>query len=342
MSNIQLNNKIRAKGFTIVELLIVVVVIAILATITVVAYNGIRDRANDSAARAALVNATKKLEAYRYDPSNSAQDYPSSLFVAGVPISSGSTLNYNYYSAGNYYCLESRNGSAVYHQTSIKMTQVNTPCPPTSGLIGWWPLNGDAKNYSTGDSSAIITNATPVAGQNGIVNGSYSFTGNTPSNINTNHISSRNVFSFSIWVYPLTSTGYRTPLSETRDCCQSGLRGIDFKTSYSVANATSLGIWAGGNGYAASASGISSTVDTWNFFVGTYNGSIISLYKDGVLVASTTYTGTPGSASAPYYLFIGSNPNGGGAFKGSVDDVRVYDRALSAEEVSTLYSVGAE
>ena len=41
-------------GFTIVELLIVVVVIAILATITIVAYNGIQNQAKDSALRTSL------------------------------------------------------------------------------------------------------------------------------------------------------------------------------------------------------------------------------------------------------------------------------------------------
>lgn len=49
-------------GFTIVELLIVIVVIAILATISIVAYNGIRDRANDSAVQSDLTNTVKKIQ----------------------------------------------------------------------------------------------------------------------------------------------------------------------------------------------------------------------------------------------------------------------------------------
>ena len=52
------------KGFTIVELLIVIVVIGILAAITIVAFNGIQNRANNTAAKAAADTVLKKAEAY--------------------------------------------------------------------------------------------------------------------------------------------------------------------------------------------------------------------------------------------------------------------------------------
>ena len=48
-------------GFTIVELLIVVVVIAILASITIVSYNGISTRAKESAAQSAISQVLKKV-----------------------------------------------------------------------------------------------------------------------------------------------------------------------------------------------------------------------------------------------------------------------------------------
>jgi len=51
-------------GFTIVELLIVVVVIAILATISVVAYSGMQNRANNAAIHSDLANIAKKIELY--------------------------------------------------------------------------------------------------------------------------------------------------------------------------------------------------------------------------------------------------------------------------------------
>jgi len=54
----------KERGFTIVELLIVIVIIGILAAITIVAYNGIQNRAKASSAQALASQASKKAEAY--------------------------------------------------------------------------------------------------------------------------------------------------------------------------------------------------------------------------------------------------------------------------------------
>lgn len=59
--------KTKSQGFTIVELLIVVVVIAILAAITIVSYTGITNRANGAGAQETASNVQKKVEAYAAD-----------------------------------------------------------------------------------------------------------------------------------------------------------------------------------------------------------------------------------------------------------------------------------
>ena len=66
----------KSRGFTIVELLIVIVIIAILAAITIVAYNGITNRANQSSAKAAANSAIKKIEAYNADDQGGNGAYP--------------------------------------------------------------------------------------------------------------------------------------------------------------------------------------------------------------------------------------------------------------------------
>jgi type II secretion system protein G len=57
----------KQKGFTIVELLIVIVIIAILAAITVIAYNGVQNRSRDSARATSIGNIKKSLELYFID-----------------------------------------------------------------------------------------------------------------------------------------------------------------------------------------------------------------------------------------------------------------------------------
>lgn len=61
-------------GFTIVELLIVIVVIGILAAITIVAYNGVQSRAKETSLRSDLTNVAKQIEVFRADGDYPAND----------------------------------------------------------------------------------------------------------------------------------------------------------------------------------------------------------------------------------------------------------------------------
>lgn len=80
----------KRNGFTIVELLIVIVVIGILAAITIVAYNGIQTRGRD-ASRSADVNTIQKaLSLYYVDEGR----YPNACGTAGSSCNSSALTNY--------------------------------------------------------------------------------------------------------------------------------------------------------------------------------------------------------------------------------------------------------
>ena len=59
-------------------------------------------------------------------------------------------------------------------------------------------------------------------------------------------------------------------------------------------------------------------------------------YKNGVLALSSSYLAAPGTST--YNVNIGRNPGGNTRFRGSMDEVRIYDRVLSESEIQALYS----
>ena len=92
------------KGFTVVELIIVIAVIGILATIAIVAYNGSQNRAYDSAVQSDLDNASGLIEGFRVNLSSSRL-FPantSDLASAGILVTKKS---YDQTTATNFvYC----------------------------------------------------------------------------------------------------------------------------------------------------------------------------------------------------------------------------------------------
>lgn len=115
------------KGFTIVELLIVIVVIGILAAIVIISYNGIQQRARTSAVTADLVNTYKQLTAYQLD--NSA--YPTTLAAAGINGSGGTTFQYtvNNVASPQTFCVTGTNGNVSYKVSESSNTPVSGGCP---------------------------------------------------------------------------------------------------------------------------------------------------------------------------------------------------------------------
>lgn len=149
-----------SKAFTIVELLIVIVIIAILATVTVVAFNGVQKRAESSSVAASLNQAAKKLELYNV--SNSA--YPLTLGDAGV---SNSDVTYQFTGSSASYCVTGTKGATSLY---INNTQTN----PTSGACAGHIINGSAPATITDGfnrSDSATTLGTTETGQTWSVSG---------------------------------------------------------------------------------------------------------------------------------------------------------------------------
>ena len=100
----------RQMGFTIVELLIVIVVIGILAAITIVAYNGVQDRAKAVSASSAASQIAKSVKKYQTENGT----YPSSLGDIGVSNGNGTTYSYVTVPATKSFCVAAQSGAAVY------------------------------------------------------------------------------------------------------------------------------------------------------------------------------------------------------------------------------------
>lgn len=143
----------KPRGFTIVELLIVIVVIAILAAITIVAYNGISDRAKASAAQSAAAQATKKVMTYAVDNSD---QYPATLAAVGVTDSGETTYQYSVNNTVNprTYCVTATTSNVSYYESSTSGSPTAGACPG-HGVNGVAPITNFAANPSVETNSNL-------------------------------------------------------------------------------------------------------------------------------------------------------------------------------------------
>ncbi len=127
----------KQKGFTIVELLIVIVVIAILAAITIVAYNGIQNRAKESSSQSASAQAAKKVAAYAVDNADLFPVDKAALLAAallpeasgsGAGITQGSTYQYRTTSDRKTYCLTTTTNGISFYTTNASQTPTKGAC----------------------------------------------------------------------------------------------------------------------------------------------------------------------------------------------------------------------
>ena len=148
-------------GFTIVELLIVIVVIGILAAITIVAFNGVQQKANTAALQSDLNGAYKQLQV----AVATTDTYPSD--TSSLKKSAGTTFQYtvNNTSTPKTFCLTGTNPAV---STGYNVSSTNNK--PTAGLC-----SGHVQNPTSGTIPVITLHPTD---KDGVVGTNVTFTAN--------------------------------------------------------------------------------------------------------------------------------------------------------------------
>jgi glucose/arabinose dehydrogenase/chitodextrinase len=129
------------------------------------------------------------------------------------------------------------------------------------------------------------------------------------------------------WVRPSSVS------SAWRDVIYKGNDNYYLMATTTTGSRPCLGAIFGASTYGEVFGTASLAVNSWSHIAGTYDGTIERLYLNGVQVASTAQTGNIITSANP--LTIGSDPIYGQYFSGLIDDVRVYNRALTAAEIQS-------
>lgn len=211
----------------------------------------------------------------------------------------------------------------------------------SNGLVAYYPFNGNASDMSGSGHHGTVLNAVPTTDRFGNSNSAYSFNGTADCYINTGVWNIPDAFTISAFVYPYTLqpnsggivTKYNDYLTEQRSVLTGIYNGTaDFR------------IWQNGvePSFYLDIDSILN-IDNWYHLVWTYNGTNrMKMYLNGELLSEKNDITTTGIFDSNIPVHIGRItdcwwPHKGG-FNGKIDEVRIYDRALSDIEVMGLFN----
>lgn len=211
---------------------------------------------------------------------------------------------------------------------------------PTNGLVGYWPFTGNANDISGNLHNGTVTGATLVADRFGNANSAYNFA-STGQNINffTDGTWCANNHSISIWFNSAYISGKDQFLLTKRTSCLSGSETHYFELRISpTSNILQIG-WGGlpsTNG--AYFSNISFTPNTWNNLVYVRNGADFYVYLNGTMVS--TQNGNCPTISCSNMLKAGNHSCSvsNDDYIGKLDDIGIFNRALTQQEITSLYT----
>jgi hypothetical protein len=218
---------------------------------------------------------------------------------------------------------------------NIMMAQVPS-YEPTNGLVGYWPFNGNANDESGNGNHGTVNGATLTADIGGNANSAYSFDGVS------NYIQALNPLS------NLTSNFSISCLVNIRSW-QGGLFihiGVDQNTNprdgFGYGYGGTQAVYAGQNllgllsGIAWHQSGYQfSNLSTWHHAVIVRNANTLDYFVDGIFVGSNIITTIVQPSNA---LFFGSGAASYANFDGKIDDIGIWNRALTQAEITGLHT----
>jgi len=210
------------------------------------------------------------------------------------------------------------------------------PCTPPPGIVSWWPGDGNAIDIVDGNSGTLINGATFAPGQ---VGQAFSFDGvndyvempdSSTLDISTGH-------TVDLWVkvdaYP--------PSGQPSFLVNKWVSGAEDKAL--AIDPTGKVIYYLFNSFGGIPlySAADLTLGTWYHIAATYDGTIAKVYINGVFDASKAAGGDVNDSSGK--LYFGDNPErpSGFPFKGQIDEVEWYNRALTPQEILALYDAGS-
>ncbi len=206
------------------------------------------------------------------------------------------------------------------------------------GLVAHWAFE-EASGTTAVDSSGNNNHGTLVNGPSrtvGKIGGALNFDGNddyvnVPNSTTLDQGLENNGFSVAAWVkydafYSDAQNDDAAIVEKDGDRFMLGLQGTGnneprFRLTTSISCVTMSG--------ATLATGV------WYHFVGIYDGMQMRLYRDGVAIANVFTAGTVSMSPADIHIGLRSAANAN--LDGVIDEVRLYNRALTLEEVQALY-----
>jgi gliding motility-associated-like protein len=217
---------------------------------------------------------------------------------------------------------------------------------PTNGLVGCYPFSGTANDYSGHGNNGTVYNASLTIDRFNRNNNAYSFNG-SGSYISLSPVNSFLLgnFTYSVWV---KVSSY--PSSNSSSCIisigsNSGEQTLSLYNNYG--NNKGFG-FSSSSGFGPPATwhyGSLPSLNTWYHIAVTRSNTEIRFYINGIFAGNTNFNNSQASYGSigQKRAIIGAryDHNFNYYFEGVVDDIHIYNRVLSASEISLLYNGGS-